>query len=116
MGDWLQLCAAIGLTFGEAEDLFPILVDTVTGQVCLHDMFTTLRADVAPIVSLERFATRVLTRYGSLQDAFAAICCDASVAEKPAGDGSGAVRMMRWSEFHSLAVTLDVKDSNAERL
>lgn len=114
--DWLQLCAAIGLTFGEAEDLFPILVDTVTGQVCLHDMFTTLRADVAPIVSLERFATRVLTRYGSLQDAFAAICCDASVSEKPAGDASGAVRMMRWSEFHSLAVTLDVKDSNAERL
>jgi hypothetical protein len=120
--DWLQVCAAIGLTLGEAEQLFPMLADLKKGMVNLAEVFTTLRADVAPMVSLERFATRVLTRYGSLQNAFTAFCCDSSTpAEKTALDpATGAVRqalpMMHWSEFHSLAITLAVKDSNATQL
>lgn len=100
--DWLHVCSAIGLTLLEAERLFTILSGTA-GMVDLQEMFTVLRAGVAPHVSLERFATRVLTRFGSLHHAFAAAC-------------DPVARVVRWPEFHSLAVTLDVKDDNAERL
>mmetsp|Transcript_142244 Transcript_142244/g.248026 ORF Transcript_142244/g.248026 Transcript_142244/m.248026 type:complete len:789 (-) Transcript_142244:48-2414(-) len=100
--DWLHVCSAIGLTLLEAERLFPILSGS-NNMVDLQEMFTVLRAGVAPHVSLERFATRVLTRFGSLQNAFSAVC-------DPVG------RVVRWAEFHSLAVTLEVKDDNAEKL
>jgi hypothetical protein len=111
--DWGQMCAAIGLTMVEADWLFTILADGKTGMVDLKEMFTVLRADVAPHVSLERFATRVMTRYGSLQNAFAATSTDGRSNEHVTGTVS---RMMHWPEFHSMAVALDVKDSNAERL
>jgi hypothetical protein len=109
--DWFAVCAAIGLTLVEAERLFPILGNTKTGNVDLREMFAILRADVSPHVSLERFTTRVLTRYGSLQNAFAAVCKEA--AEDSA---ASAPLQMRWSEFHFLAASLDVEDFNAEGL
>lgn len=116
--DWLQVCAAIGLTLGEAERLFPLLANSATEMVDLQEMFAVLRAGVAPQVSLERFATRVLTRYGSLQSAFATVCGDAAKpSEKSSAvPATGGAELMRWNEFHTLAVALDVQDGNAEGL
>lgn len=101
--DWLHVCAAIGLTLLEAERLFDEIGDAQTGMFDLTEMFNALRSGVAPHVSLERFATRVLTRYGSFEAAFSAIF------EKPS-------KLVHWKEFHKLAVLLDVEDRNAARL
>jgi len=116
--DWLQVCAAIGLTLTEAERLYEILGNSETRMVDLQDMFTVLRSGVAPHVSLERFATRVLTRYGSLQAAFSAVCVGAvtTAEDEKAAAAIGVSTLMRWPEFYSLCVTLDVSDSNAEGL
>jgi hypothetical protein len=116
--DWLQLCSAIGLTLSEAERLFEILVNHDTRMVDLQEMFTVLRAGVAPHVSLERFATRVLTRYGSLQLAFSAATKDgtASVEDEKAAAAAGVAVLMSWPQFQSLAEGLDVSDDNAEGL
>lgn len=103
-GDWLRFCFSLGLRSVEAERLFVILVGgDPSGIVDLPHMFATLRVTVAPDVSLERFATRVLDRYGSPAEAFDTVC-------------SQRDRVMRWGDFQSLAEAIDVKDQNALEL
>jgi len=99
--EWLRLCAALGLTLLEAERLFYVLGGDDSGAVGLKDMFGKLRATVAPDVSLERFAVRVLRQYGSFESAFDMV------------RSRGPHSMMGWPEFHALAASLDVNNSNA---
>jgi len=107
-GDWLNFCTSIFLTLFEAEQLFARLAGGGDkGFVDLVVMFETLRTSVEPDVSLERFATKAVQRYGALDEAFAAF------AERPDPD---AKRIMRWPSFHRLAVALHVNDSNAMEL
>jgi len=105
-GDWLKLCTSICLTLLEAERLFEHLVDK-SGMVDLRAMFETLRTTVEPDVSLERFTTKVQARYETVQAAFAAFCEDRDTDPE---------RMLRWDGFHALAVSLNVNDTNAEKL
>lgn len=102
--DWQRLCSSLDLTPFETDALFTVLGGDDVGKVDLRGMFVVLRATVAPDVSLERFVTRLLARYGSLRCAFEAVC-----AGRPD-------RMMRWTEFHELAQSLDVNDRNATNL
>jgi len=104
--DWLAVCAAIGLSLPEAEKLFKELSNN-DASVDLKEMFSVLRSGVAPHVSLERFAMRILSYYGSFQDAFAAI-------SRP--HGLQKYHVVRWPEFLKLAVCLDVQDDNAAHL
>jgi len=100
--EWLRLCAALGLTLMEGERLFELLGGQA-GCVDLRKMFATLRATVAPDVSLERFAVRVVKRHGKLEKAFDSVCTQPH-------------RLMGCSEFHHLASALDVNDRNIASL
>jgi len=101
--EWLHFCSRINLTELEAAQLFMALGGEESGAVDLCSMFATLRCHVAPDVSLERFATRVLARYDSPREAFTAFC-------------SSPKRVMHWQEFRALAEALDVNERNASSL
>jgi len=105
-GDWLKLCTSIYLTLLEAERLFTFLADD-TGHVDLRAMFETLRTTVEPDVSLERFSTKVLTRYETFQHAFSAFCEDRDTDPE---------RLLRWDGFCRIAVALSVNDGNAAKI
>lgn len=102
--DWQRFCSCLDLTAFETDALFTVLGGDDVGQVDLRGMLVVLRATVAPDVSLERFVTRLLARYGSLRCAFEAACAERSD------------RIMRWTEFQELAESLDVNDRNARNL
>lgn len=104
--DWLRFCAFIGLTLLEAERLFDGLRSG--SAVDLRGMFATLRATVAPDVSLEKFAAKTLAHHGSPKAAFEVFSSEAASAALP--------RTMCWQQFYALAVSVEVNDSNAAHL
>lgn len=110
--DWPKFCTSLGLTVSEAERLFEVLAGDSGRAVDFHDMFSTLRTTVSPNVSLERFATKVLARFGSLHSAFVATCGQPQVPGGP----RVMPPLMRWQEFHALAAAVDVNDGNASQL
>uniref|UniRef100_A0A7S4Q2L5 EF-hand domain-containing protein n=1 Tax=Alexandrium monilatum TaxID=311494 RepID=A0A7S4Q2L5_9DINO len=108
-GDWLKLCTSMYLTLLESERLFKYLVDPEKGTVDLRTMFETLRTTVEPDVPLERFVTKAVVRYDSLENAFNAFSEDLdSISDEE--------RVMRWQGFYSLAVALNVNDRCASEL
>jgi len=99
--EWTQLCRALDFRPFEIERLFSILVDGGSaGGVNLCRMFSMLRAVVAPDISLERFASRVMARYGSATVVYDSFCQTSS---------------MGWPEFCALTEALDVNASNAQK-
>mmetsp|Transcript_105214 Transcript_105214/g.166091 ORF Transcript_105214/g.166091 Transcript_105214/m.166091 type:complete len:928 (+) Transcript_105214:43-2826(+) len=102
--DWHRFGSCLDLTAFETDALFTVLGGDDVGKVDLRGMLVVLRATVAPDVSLERFVTRVLAKYGSLRCAFEAVCAERQD------------RLMRWPEFRNLAASLDVNDRNATNL
>jgi Ca2+-binding EF-hand superfamily protein len=100
--DWLRLATVLGLTYVEAERLFVIIDDDASGSLDLHEMFRALQR-VAPNVTLERFATKVVMRHGTFHDAFKAFRCSSS-------------RNFGRKQFLEMAAALDVNDSNASQL
>lgn len=98
--EWQKFCASLSLEELEADLLFSLFGGYEVGAVDLRSMFEMLREIIAPEVSLERFARRVLARYDSAQDAFNAFCC---YPEK----------RMRWQDFHALAKEVGVSGRNA---
>jgi hypothetical protein len=102
--DWQRFGSCLNLTAFETDALFTVLGGDDVGKVDLRGMLVVLRATVAPDVSLERFVTRVIAKYGSLRCAFEAVCAERQD------------RLMRWPEFRDLAESLDVNDRNATNL
>eukprot|EP00928_Gymnodinium_smaydae_P010380 TRINITY_DN13903_c0_g1_i2.p1 TRINITY_DN13903_c0_g1~~TRINITY_DN13903_c0_g1_i2.p1 ORF type:complete len:711 (-),score=203.45 TRINITY_DN13903_c0_g1_i2:167-2299(-) len=98
--DWLKFGLTLGLSIPCTERLFEIVDRDQSGAVDLPEMFEALRA-TAPDVSLEGFVTKVLVRYGSLQEAFKQHACD---------------DLLGRDEFLELAKALEVKDQNALEL
>eukprot|EP00747_Dinoflagellata_sp_TGD_P214093 gnl/TRDRNA2_/TRDRNA2_86983_c1_seq1.p1 gnl/TRDRNA2_/TRDRNA2_86983_c1~~gnl/TRDRNA2_/TRDRNA2_86983_c1_seq1.p1 ORF type:complete len:312 (-),score=57.50 gnl/TRDRNA2_/TRDRNA2_86983_c1_seq1:289-1158(-) len=92
------------------------------GTVDLRQMFAVLRTTVTPDVSLERFASRVLTHYDSFEAAFAAACACKGDAASEFNDSPPHIaavsnrRFLRWPQFHAFTVALDVNDENAAGL
>jgi hypothetical protein len=107
-GDWLKLATSIYLTLLEAERLFAYLADE-TGHVDLRDMFELLRTTVEPDVTLERFATKVIAQYDTLENAFDTFCEAALELERED-------TVLRWDGFHALAVVLHVNNENAAKI
>eukprot|EP00930_Biecheleria_cincta_P058732 TRINITY_DN4452_c0_g1_i1.p1 TRINITY_DN4452_c0_g1~~TRINITY_DN4452_c0_g1_i1.p1 ORF type:complete len:522 (+),score=78.76 TRINITY_DN4452_c0_g1_i1:34-1599(+) len=108
-GDWLKLCTSICLTLLEAERLYTHLADD-SGMVDLRATFETLRTSVEPDISLARFSTKVIRRYGSPEKAFRAFCDDGS------GSPTHKEPALLWEGFHSLAVKLNVNEHNAVKI
>lgn len=98
--EWLKFGSSLGLTIFETERLFDIIDKDSSGSIDLQEMFVALCA-AAPDVSLERFVTKVLIQYGTLQDAF----------KSHAHNGFIAVQ-----EFLALCRTLDLNEENAMKI
>lgn len=98
--EWLKFGCSLGLTIFETERLFEIIDKDLSGTVNLQEMCDALCA-AAPNVSLERFVTKVLIRYGTLPEAF----------KEHAHKG-----FMGVHEFLGLCATLDLNKENALRI
>eukprot|EP00929_Paragymnodinium_shiwhaense_P085004 TRINITY_DN45485_c0_g1_i1.p1 TRINITY_DN45485_c0_g1~~TRINITY_DN45485_c0_g1_i1.p1 ORF type:complete len:813 (+),score=136.29 TRINITY_DN45485_c0_g1_i1:110-2548(+) len=102
--EWLRLCKSLKLSEVEAHQLRSILGGCRRyGSVDMHKMFDALRAVNAPDISCERFASRLLTRFGSLPGAFDSVC-------PPSWPSMGI------TEFRLLCQQLGVNDGNGQRL
>lgn len=126
--EWEKLCLAIGLTVSEADRLAQIIgdpgalfCDSHARSVDLNRMFDKLRVALAPEVTLERFASKVLVRYGDFASAFHAVAVedDGSWAkvrptlmeERPTAPVCSA--QIRWQEFQDLAVAVEVNNRSS---
>lgn len=102
--EWHKFCTSIGLTVQEANRLLPIFA---RGSNCvdINDMFEKLRQALAPEVTLQRFASKLLHRYGDFAAAFQAVARDDGMGpEGPKG------QLIRWPEFQPIAV--DINDQS----
>jgi len=97
--EWTRLGTMLGLTLVESERLFDIIDGDSSGSVDLPEMFKALQR-VAPDVTLERFVTKVILRYGSFHDAFKSF-------------KSSSTGAFRQKHFFEMAANLDVNSQNA---
>eukprot|EP00746_Dinoflagellata_sp_MGD_P004163 gnl/MRDRNA2_/MRDRNA2_108045_c0_seq1.p1 gnl/MRDRNA2_/MRDRNA2_108045_c0~~gnl/MRDRNA2_/MRDRNA2_108045_c0_seq1.p1 ORF type:complete len:681 (-),score=107.53 gnl/MRDRNA2_/MRDRNA2_108045_c0_seq1:188-2230(-) len=100
--EWMRLGMMLGLTLNESERLFGIIDSDASGTVDLPEMFKALQR-VAPDVTLERFVTKVIMRYGSYQEAFKTF----------KSSSSGA---FGFKHFQEMAAHLDINDRNTEQI
>jgi len=100
---WAKLCGALDVPAPRGRQLFSLLAGENSEFVDFQGALTRLRTTCAPDVSLERFVTRLLDCFESLQEAFSAVC-------------SQPGHLLRWPGFYALVEALDINDRNAHEL
>eukprot|EP00747_Dinoflagellata_sp_TGD_P164896 gnl/TRDRNA2_/TRDRNA2_185464_c0_seq1.p1 gnl/TRDRNA2_/TRDRNA2_185464_c0~~gnl/TRDRNA2_/TRDRNA2_185464_c0_seq1.p1 ORF type:complete len:736 (+),score=110.58 gnl/TRDRNA2_/TRDRNA2_185464_c0_seq1:190-2208(+) len=111
---WLAFCVdLLEMTLLEAEKLYEMIAGEAD-VVNFDCMFETLRATVAPDITLECFVIRALASYGSFKKAFSTFV--GASRDQQLCSPKSMPQTMGWKDFELLAASLEVNDRNTERL